>query len=80
MHEPRIVVFHVGRGMSVLLDNDDTQMLVADADGRYWKISNAHEKTLFADSAVDLMRIVRSGAAPPADPPPDEPDEPDGLV
>ena len=52
MPEPRIVVFHVGRGMSVLLDNDDTQMLVADAGGRYWKISNAREKTLFVKPEV----------------------------
>jgi hypothetical protein len=78
MYEPRIVVFHVGRGMSVLLDNDDTQMIIADGDGRYWKISNAREKTLFAESAADLARIVRAGGYTPADSPTDEPltDEP----
>jgi hypothetical protein len=75
MYEPRIVVFHVGRGMSVLLDNDDTQMLIADSDGRYWKISNAREKSLFADSAVDLVRILRAGSNANVDPAPDTSDD-----
>jgi UDP-N-acetylglucosamine transferase subunit ALG13 len=60
MPEPRIVVFHLGRGVSVLLDNEDRQLLFADSDGRYWKINDEREKRLFAESAVDLMTLVLS--------------------
>ena len=67
MAEPRIVVFHLGRGVSVLLDNEDRQLLFADSDGRYWKINDEREKRLFADSAVDLMSLILS--PPDADEP-----------
>lgn len=60
MDEPRIVVFHLGRGVSVLLDNEDRQLLFADSDGRYWKINDDREKRLFADSAADLIRLILS--------------------
>jgi hypothetical protein len=60
MTEPRIVVFHLGRGVSVLLDNEDMQLLFADTDGRYWKINDEREKRLFADSVVDLVQLILS--------------------
>ena len=60
--EPRIQVFHPDRNSSVLLDCADLQLLFVDSDGRYWKTDSNQHPRLFADDAVELLRVVRDGS------------------